>query len=101
MKIKKIERFKYITSITFNTMSEQIVSLRIDENIHSRMKLHDEINWSAVLRNFVVNKLDELESINFERAKRAAKLIDSLRKSTKVKGKSTTEIIREWREKRK
>lgn len=83
-------------------MGEQIISVRVDESIHTQMRLHDEINWSAVLRSAVVEKLEKLDKIDVDRAKKAAKSIDILRKSKIFdKGKLTLEIIKEWRQKRK
>ena len=79
---------------------ESIVSLRVDRRIHSQMKLHDEINWSAILRKAILQKIEQLESINESRAREAAKSIDKIRKSGIFdKGKSSAELIREWRDK--
>ncbi len=83
-------------------MSDVTVSLRVDENLHNQMRLHDEINWSAMLRKSIAEQLEELESIDVGRAKRAAQNMDKIRKSKIFdKGKSGAEIIREWREKRR
>ncbi len=83
-------------------MSETTISVRVDEMIHKQMKLHDEINWSAVIRTSLAEKLDKLETIDTTRALQAAKKMDALRKAKVFsQGKQTTELIREWREKRK
>ena len=83
-------------------MSETTISVRIGESMRNQMKLHEEINWSSVLRNSVAEKLEELASIDFKRAEEATKLLTEVRKSKVFdKGKSSEEIIREWREKRK
>ena len=83
-------------------MSETTVSVRIGEDIRNQMRMHDEVNWSAVIRNSVVEKLDDLESIDSERAEKATQLLNELRKSKVFdKGKSGAEIIREWRDKRR
>lgn len=83
-------------------MSDTIISVRIDEHIHHEMKMHDEINWSGILRNSIVEKLEKLEQIDIQTAKKALRDIAQLRKArTFDHGKNSTEIIREWREKRK
>jgi len=86
-------------------MEEKIVSTRVDQHLHQKMKMHDEINWSAVIRNALITKLKEEEQedwINKERLIEAAKKMDGLvRKNVSGGGKSSTQIIREWRDKRK
>lgn len=83
-------------------MSEVTISLRVDKSIHQEMKHHNQINWSAVLRNSIVQRLEDLDNIDTVRAEVASKTIDALR-SAKLftKGKKSVEVIREWREKRK
>ena len=44
-------------------MAEEIISLRIGKELRNKMKLHDEMNWSAVLRKAIESKLDELVEI--------------------------------------
>ena len=91
------ESFKCITSNT-EVMTDVIVSFRVDKKLHERMKKHSEINWSAVLRRAVENNTREFDK---ERVRRAFKEIDELRKSGAFSnGKNSTEIIREWRDKR-
>ena len=81
---------------------ESVVSLRVDKKLHSQMKLHEEINWSAVLRKAIAHKIEILEAINKERAIGAARGIDKIRKSGVFSGgKKSEEIIRKWRDKRK
>lgn len=83
-------------------MSDTTISVRIDEHIHNEMKMHDEINWSGILRNSIVERLERLEQIDTSTAKKALQDIAELRKArTFDHGKNSTEIIRGWREKRK
>ncbi len=87
-------------------MGEKIISARIDDELHNKMKQHDEINWSAIVRKALINKLKIIEidsfTINKKRAEEAMSMSDEIRKSKIFdKGKSSTEIIREWRDKRK
>lgn len=83
-------------------MSEVTISLRVDKTLHAEMKMHDEINWSAVLRNSISHTLESLEKIDTSRAEAASKFIDAFRTAnTFRKGKKSVEVIREWREKRR
>ena len=81
---------------------ESIISVRVDRGLHTQMKLHDEINWSAILRKAIMREIEQLERIDSERAQKVAKVIDAIRKSRVFdSGKSSVKIIREWRDKRK
>lgn len=83
-------------------MADVTISLRIDEHIHEQMKTHDEVNWSAVLRKYIKEHIDKRETINKDRAKRAAQIMDKLRKMKAFnKGLPGMQVIRAWREKRK
>ena len=82
------------------------MSFRVKKDIHNEMKQHDEVNWSAVLRKAVMEKIRQRDINNFEidkkRAREASKKIDDIRKSKIFdKGKNSTELIREWRDRRK
>ncbi len=83
-------------------MSDATVSVRVDEELHAEMKIHDEVNWSAVLRKAIVEQVSRLEQINTTQAQDAFAAIAEMRKIRIFdKGKNSTEIIREWREKRR
>lgn len=86
-------------------MEERIISSRIDKPLHDRMKLHDEINWSAVIRKALIEKIRKTEKereFDEKKAGEAAKAIDKIRESGVFdKGKSSTMIIREWKDKKK
>ena len=83
-------------------MEEVTISLRVDKGMHQEMKIHDEINWSAMLRKSILQALENMDQIDRGRAGMASKTMDTLR-SAKVfaKGKSSVEVIREWRERRR
>ena len=83
-------------------MSDATVSVRVDENLHTEMKFHDEINWSAVLRKAITEQVERLEQIDIARAQKAFSAIAEI-KNARIfdKGKNSTEIIRAWREKRR
>ncbi|HLD85647.1 MAG TPA: hypothetical protein VI968_03765 [archaeon] len=81
-----------------------IVSLKVDEKTKKLMEMHDEINWSAVIRKNLEKKLEEMQKsvIDKERAKKACEDMDMLRKKHKnTYGKQGEDIVREWRDKRK
>lgn len=83
-------------------MGESIVSVRVDSAVHEQMRVHGDINWSGVIRQSLLEKLEHLERIDQERARQAAQQMDKLRRAKVFdKGKTSEELIREWREKRK
>lgn len=83
-------------------MSQVTISLRVDKTVHDQMKLHDELNWSAVVRKSIIENLEKLEHFDTERAKKSLHAADKIRTSgVFTHGKSSVEMIREWREKRK
>ena len=83
-------------------MTEKIVSVRVGTDIYQMMRGHREINWSAVIRAIIQQKLVSVDTFDFEKARKASKSMDRIRKSRVfADGKTGTEIIREWRDKRK
>jgi len=83
-------------------MTETTISVRIDKKVHNQMRLHDEINWSAVIRKSITKALEEFNKMDLLRAKAASKSIDKMRKLNAFSaGKSSVEVIREWRKKRR
>ena len=83
-------------------MPEVVVSLRVDKKLHEQMKVHDEINWSAVMRKSILESIEKMEEIDVKRSKEASLKIDTIRKLKKfAHGKASAELIREWRDKRK
>lgn len=61
----RIITFKYfVIQIYINiTMTEEIISLRINKELKDKMNSHDEVNWSAVIRNLIEKKVKELSKI--------------------------------------
>lgn len=83
-------------------MTNEIISLRVGEDIRERMKMVRHINWSALIRKSIEEQLEKESTFDIEKAKRASQDIDRIRKSSVFSGgKSGTEIIREWRNKRR
>ena len=44
-------------------MTETTISVRIDKKVHNQMRLHDEINWSAVIRRALQEYLRKLQIV--------------------------------------
>ena len=83
-------------------MNNTTISLRIDNNLRNKMRMHEEINWSVILRRAIIENLENKMKVDLEKRKRACEEIDKIRKSGIFKGgKDSTLIIREWRDKRK
>ncbi len=83
-------------------MDGTIISVRINKELREKMKAQEEINWSAVLRRAIIDNLDKKEKINLEKRRKAAKMMDEIRRSGVFDGgKNSTLIIREWRNKRR
>ncbi|MBI2044409.1 hypothetical protein HYT24_03530 [Candidatus Pacearchaeota archaeon] len=85
-------------------MDDTTISVRIDRNLRERMRSHEEINWSAVLRRAIIENLEdkEKEKIDLEKRREAAKMMDEIRKSGVFDGgRDSTSIIREWRDRRR
>jgi len=40
------------------------VTIALPETLHKRMKEHDEVSWSAVIRNIIEQKLNDLDLLN-------------------------------------
>jgi len=95
------ERFKCITNTT-TAMADVTISVRVDQALHRLMKFHDEVNWSSVIRRSIKEEIEDLESIDYARAREAGKRIDKIRESGAFSGgKPGTEIIRLWRNRRR
>ncbi|MBI4451455.1 hypothetical protein HY642_05755 [Candidatus Woesearchaeota archaeon] len=83
-------------------MTDTTISVRVDQSLYNQMKLHDEYNWSALIRKSIADQISKMEEIDVPRAKRAAESIDLMRKKGLFdQGKPAVEIIREWRNKRR
>ncbi len=88
-------------------MTDTTISVRVPREMYEKMKQLEYIKWSAIIRDAVREHIKTAEQqseqpFDKERARRAAEHMDKLRKSGAFsKGKSSVEIIREWRDKRK
>ncbi|OGD53479.1 hypothetical protein A3K81_03795 [Candidatus Bathyarchaeota archaeon RBG_13_60_20] len=79
---------------------EEVVSAKIDDETRRKMRRLQNINWSEVIRQAIVNKIEEEEArrllVDREKVKRAAKETDALR-TPSVSGWNSTEKIRRRR----
>ena len=94
----------YINLLLLYKCMTKAISVKIDEELWTAMKTHEEVNWSGVIRNTIKNKLEELEEKKFDKnkARKAIEKIKKIRQQGSFKlDKTGTEIIREWRDKRK
>jgi negative regulator of sigma E activity len=76
-----------------------IITVRIGENLKKKMEQLKEVNWSEVTRRAIEEKVREMElwrPLNLDRARKAAKDTDELRR--KIVGWNSSEEIRKWRQ---
>ncbi|MCS7367540.1 MAG: hypothetical protein NDF52_06645 [archaeon YNP-WB-062] len=77
------------------------MSFRISKRVKELMDQFKHVNWSEVVRKAITEEIRKQEAIlrrDFERARKAALLMDSLRRS--VEGWNSVEEIRRWRERK-
>jgi len=83
-------------------MTDEIISVRVDRATKEQMKLFNHINWSAIIRKALVEHLEKENRIDKVRVRKALNDANRMRKSGAFsEGKSSVEIIREWRNKRR
>lgn len=102
---KKQKALNVIQILLVNTMAQNpqtTISIRIDKVMHNEMKLHDEINWSGILRRTIAQELAVARNLDRERALKALGSAALISKGCRWTGKKgSTEVIREWRDKRR
>lgn len=76
------------------------VSFRVPDEVKERMEDHEEVNWSAVLREHIVSELAELESRDVARAVATSERLSSTIDAEEVATMNTAETIREFRDTR-
>ena len=89
---------------TCNTMNDEIISLRINKNLKEKMRMLNHLNWSVILRKMIEQQIEKIEEDNFDidRAKKTSEDMNRIRKAGIFnKGRTGTEIIKDWRDKRK
>ncbi|HLD81397.1 MAG TPA: hypothetical protein VJA40_05340 [archaeon] len=82
-----------------------VVSVKVDEQSKQLMEKHEEINWSAVMRRSIAEKIRDLEATRLDKKRALRAIQDAVRiqeKHVLKKGEKTgAELIREWRDKRR
>ncbi len=76
------------------------VSIRIPDDIKKKMKEHDEINWSAVLREKIREEIENLNNRNLAHAVATSERLSQKINKKEVENQDTAKAIRNWREKR-
>ncbi|PSQ38463.1 hypothetical protein BRD08_01135 [Halobacteriales archaeon SW_10_66_29] len=76
------------------------VSFRVPDEVKARMEEHDEINWSAVLRDHIKEELHSLESRNVAHAVATSERLSSAIDADEAATTNTAEQIREFRDTR-
>ena len=76
------------------------VSFRVPDEVKARMEEHDEVNWSAVLRDHIEKKLHSLESRDLAHAVATSERLSRAIDADKVASTNTAEQIREFRDTR-
>jgi hypothetical protein len=83
-------------------MKDEVISLRVGKELRRKMKMYEYLNWSAIVRRALVEEMEKMHVIDKKKAMEAARDMDKIRKSGVFDSERTgTEIIREWRDKRR
>jgi hypothetical protein len=82
----------------------EVVSAKIDDDTRRRMRQLPDINWSEVIRQAILAKIEEEEArrqlFDREKLEKAARETDALRTPSRT-GWDSTEEIRRWRDARR
>jgi len=76
------------------------VSFRVPDEVKARMEEHDEVNWSAVLRDHIEEELHSLESRNVAHAVATSERLSGAIDADEVATTNTAARIREFRDAR-
>jgi len=76
------------------------VSFRVPDKVKARMEEHDEVNWSAVLRDHIEEELHSLESRNIAHAIATSERLSGAIDADEVAATNTAETVREFRDTR-
>ena len=76
------------------------VSFRVPDEVKARMEEHDEVNWSAVLRDHIEEELQSLESRNIAHAVATSERLSDAINADEVATTNTAAQIREFRDTR-
>lgn len=76
------------------------VSLRVPDEVKAKMEEHDEVNWSAVLRQHIEEEIAELEHRNVAHAVATSERLSQQIDEDDVAEENTADVIREFRDTR-
>lgn len=76
------------------------VSFRVPDDVKDRMEAHEEINWSAVLRESIEAELAELDARNLGHAVATSERLSQQIDRDDGADENTAATIREWRDRR-
>ena len=76
------------------------VSFRVPDEVKAQMEEHDEVNWSAVLRDHIEEELHSLESRNTAHAVATSERLSGAIDADEVAATNTAETVREFRDTR-
>jgi hypothetical protein len=79
------------------------VSIRVPDELKSRMEAHDEVNWSAVLRRHLEDELTDLDAKDVAHAVATSdRLSNAVAEDadTTLADEDVTDVIREFRDSR-
>lgn len=74
------------------------VSFRVPDEIKEKMEAHDEINWSAVLRQEIEEAIADLERRNVAHAVATSERLSQQIDEVDVAEDNTADVIREFRD---
>lgn len=76
------------------------VSFRVPDEVKERMEEHTEVNWSAVLRGYIEEELQELEARDLAHAVATSERLSGEIDPERVASTNSAETVREFRERR-
>ena len=76
------------------------VSVRVPDELKERMDDHPEINWSAVIRQHIVDELETQANRDLAKAVLASERVSQSVSREAVADLDTSTVIREWRDRR-
>lgn len=76
------------------------VSFRVPDEIKERMKSHEEVNWSAVLRQQIEEEITKLEQRNVAHAVATSERLSQEINGDEVSEENTADVIRQFRDTR-
>ncbi len=76
------------------------VSFRVPDEIKAKMEEHDEVNWSAILRQQIEAAIADLERRNVAHAVATSERLSQQIDADDVAEENTADVIREFRDTR-